>query len=194
MRFQYLADYAFTRRHTGKLYRYAFPFYGRALRWQFMVVVLFVLLLHMALTGNGVVDWLVPLGLPARFVQDPAAVNVGVLLIGVFVAARAISWARRWTDRQFAAAVPVEAAEVELNDHDLTLNCASAQMRVPLDKITTVVAEGRAVVVGFSGSGLVLSDEMFPSPTDKEAFLRALAAHLSPEALVRSSANVRAMT
>ena len=196
MNIQFLADPAFTRKHAMLIFRQFFPLYLRSfwLRWLLFLFMIFALIQFVGfLFADSHADWVRSWGMPDRFSDwqfGPLVFILGLLGV-VLIGEGVVRWASRNADIQFRTVAPPEQAEFIISETDVTMNSHSARLSVPLDKITGLAQNKHALVIGFSGAGMIIPRSAFAAPAEETAFIRAIAKAMGPEALKRSSDAVR---
>ena len=196
MNIQFLADPAFSRKHAMLIFRQFFPSYMRSfwLRWLLFLFMIFALAQIVSFLGaDNHADWVRSWGVPDQFSDwqfGPLVFILGILVV-IVIGEGVVRMASRKADLQFRKVAPLEQAEFIVSETDVTMNSPSARLSVPLDKVTGLALNKHALVIGFSGAGMIIPRSAFTAPAEETAFIRALAKAMSPEALKRSSEAVR---
>ena len=196
MNMKFLADPAFTRKHAQLIFRQFFPLYLRMywLRWLLFLFMLFALLQFINfVSADDHKTWLRSWGLPDTFSNwqyGPLIFILGMMAL-VLIGEAVVRIVSRKADIQFRSVALPEITELTLSETEVTMNSNSARFSIPLHKITGLAQNKDALVIGFSGAGMIIPRSAFVTPAEEMALIRALAKAMGPEALKRSSDAVR---
>jgi hypothetical protein len=198
MDIQFRADNAFTRKHARLIWRQFFPAYLQTLwlRWFLFLFMLLVLVeIISLLLAADAAEWLRGWGLPDAFVDWPYASLCSIIGVWclILLAEAFVRWRSRRAEAQFTSLAPPEEARISVSETTVTMHSASAQVAVPLAKVTGLALSKQALAIGFSGTGMILPRSVFATPAEEVAFIRAVAKGMGEEALQRSTPDVQKM-